>query len=413
MEFKNLVKKEIKKTFFPYKGVDELTQKIEENFTKGTDYFFLKGSYYTVKAYGKKIIIAYSSKFTLVFLEGNDDLVVLIISDFKGFYKPNISHIETRSVTRVDIVCSDGWANKNEEILEITELISNSSSHLGNEYLIKGNKDMNGFSLNHLKSPLFWYLLRDRLSSVPYSKNQSSKTKNNFVSGITRVILNRLNSKLKIEDKDIYSIKQKMFVSFTTNLLNRNTRHFYLEDLKSRNGVIFQDILYPELFSSVNYNREDWNILINGELIPNLKYDYLDYLFDLIVSSDSIDEEIFRHILSEITRMSHFKKLKEDVNVYPNIDKMKSFLLQNNKENLIDFMNTFISFVDEVFKFEFFSSEYEKRTKKTEAVLFKDNWMQEFSEKFYIFLQETQAEPTEPQTINPPYIAINDEEIAF
>ena len=371
---KEILKEELYKEFFPFEDEEIFEKKIEKLFPQYSiqgntpePYFFIN------KIQNKKVIVVQDSPMTYVFLQSEKELVILMITDTFGYNRRlMINELITRSVTNIDIIADDKWLREHKEIVEITEMISRNKSHLGKEYLIKGADKLTGFDEEYIPSPLLWYLLKDANPvRNKMGREQPIKTKNNFVPGLIKVILNDIHNSMDIEKKDLKKGKEKLFEYFTNKLFRDNPRKFLLEDLKSRNCEILTDNVYNDLFSTVKYDRTRWDAYINEELIPYLKDDYKEYLFSLSLLAEE-DPKIVSSILFKLDKDNKFgKKLLKETNVRLSKGLIKEFLILNHREQYNLLIDEAMIFVENNFTDDILNNKYEKRGKKeAEAVPF-------------------------------------------
>jgi len=354
---KKLLIKEIKKEFFPYTNEEAFEKALLKNFKDGSDAninYYAPSYFYILPAYGKKIIMVIDKELLIIFIQGKKDLVVLLISDYDGFHNTvDLKNLITRSVTTVDVIASDKWSKENKEIKDIISLISKEKSHIGMEYIIKDDPE---YSLETVQSPLLWYLLKEDLCKTSGYK-QSSKTKETFVQGAIRVIVNSLDKKLSIFDKDMTKIKKGFHNEIVSLLLSDTSRKFFIEDLKSRNGLILiQNILSP-LFSSLKYNRDEFDNFINGEILSFLQEDLKDFIYNEITSID-YNPNFLKKIVYNITRKNNIDRKDKKLN-YKEIE---FILLNNDRETYHIILEKLMLLIDTEFSKPIFSNKYEKRS---------------------------------------------------
>ena len=328
-----------------------------KNFKDGSDAninYYAPSYFYILPAYGKKIIMVIDKELLIIFIQGKKDLVVLLISDYDGFHNTvDLKNLITRSVTTVDVIASDKWSKENKEIKDIISLISKEKSHIGMEYIIKDDPE---YSLETVQSPLLWYLLKEDLCKTSGYK-QSSKTKETFVQGAIRVIVNSLDKKLSIFDKDMTKIKKGFHNEIVSLLLSDTSRKFFIEDLKSRNGLILiQNILSP-LFSSLKYNRDEFDNFINGEILSFLQEDLKDFIYNEITSID-YNPNFLKKIVYNITRKNNIDRKDKKLN-YKEIE---FILLNNDRETYHIILEKLMLLIDTEFSKPIFSNKYEKRS---------------------------------------------------
>ena len=379
---KEMIIKELKKEFFPF-DEDKFQAKIEEKFTRFDSAVYQPDSYYFIdKMYGKKITVVYEKTVTLIFIQNTKELVIMMITDFHGFERyDSLKTFSTRSVTKVDLIAEDSWFSENKDIVNITELVSRNSSHIGNEYLIKGSDKILGFEESQLQSPLLWFLLRDPnpVQARQRTRSEQSKTKNNFVPGLIRVISNSINKNDSISKKNMTNTKDKLFSYMISKLLRANPRKFLMADLKSRNGLIFGEALFSDLFASLKYNRETWTTYLNGELIPYLQDDFKNHLFSLTVENKMRDN-IVNNVYYTLYDNPKFKKLMKKNSNYLTREVVESILLNNDREYYNSIIDELTLFVDANFN-DILSATYIKRTKnEVKPVPFADDLFEKIAD---------------------------------
>ena len=386
MTYKEILLDELKKEFFPY-DKDEFEDKIINLYnSNGLNQNTGDGYYFTDSMYGKKFTVVFHETAMFIFLHNSENLVILVVTSFHGFtFRDSLKRFETQSVTNIDIVADDSWETNNLDIMEISKFISKNSCHIGNEYLIKGSDNIIDFEERHLNSPLLWYLLRD---TVPHTERRrrvgsSVKTKSNFLPGLIRVVLNSINikKKSKIENKNFDVVKEKLFNYFTQKLLRPNPRKYLMQDIATRNGVVFSSTIYSDLFASVSYDKEDWNNHINAEIISYLKEDYLSYIENISLE-DGVNGNIASAVLHSLNNNPLFKKGFKDKYDFVTKDMVSVFLYSNNKEYYNKLIEELILFVKDNFNNNnMLSGTYFQRLAHIEDIPFADKLFEEIGEK--------------------------------
>jgi len=393
MEYKDYILEELKDEFFPYEE-DEFEEKIRDNFTEyglnDTD-----GSFFIDSMYGKKFTVVYYKTAIFIFIQNKKELVILVMTSFTGFvYRKSLKNFETQSITNIDIIASKEWVSENKEIIDIVSVISKNKVHIGVEYLIKGDGKIVDFNQDYLNSPLLWFLLRD--NSV-YTRNRrkigsSVKTKSNFLPGLIRVIQNSLFMKNDgIEKKDFSPLRENLFSYFTQKLLRPNPRKYLMEDLISRNGVIFSSTIYSNMFASLKYDRDKWNNYIQAEIIEYLKIDYLNYLENILISTD-IDKDIISAVFFNMRQHKVIsKKMKRKYN-YITLEIIESFLFANNQKYYIELIDELKLFVQNNFEQNILNGQYIQRIGNVEDIPFAEDLFKQMGDELVDLVEDENSE---------------------
>jgi len=298
---RNTIRKKIKETFFSSKKNDIV---LDEFFNKD-EYIEDESStenYFTIaekNILGTKLVFVFNDICSFVFIEKNNELIILMITGAGRINLNDASLIVATSTMKIDIISSSKWENENKELFDIVELISNNTSNIPKEVYNKGSKDIVGFKDEYMNSPILYFLSKD--SVIRYRTRIGTKTKDRFLASTIKIILNILTKKESIFEKDISKIKEHFYKTMILKLSNKHTRMYFIEDLKERGLFVLINSMGEKLMTSVEYSTKDWNNYFDTEFKHSLVPELMEYLFDIIAKTDQ-DIEIKRAMNSIISQ---------------------------------------------------------------------------------------------------------------
>lgn len=283
------------------------------------------------KLYGQNIKIVSNRLASFIFIEKNKERVILMISGQEGFDLGTPMIVGATSVMKIEIIASDAWKRENDELLKIVNLISSNTSNIPKEIYNRGYSLIDGFEEHMMQSPILYYLSRDNF--IKHKSRIGTKTKETFLSGVLKVIINNMVRKESVFSKDLENIRKDFYRRMLSKLVRKSTRHYFIEDIQKRGLSVIIDFIGVKLMDSVIYDKNEWNTYFQTEFKQMLLPEFQEYIFEVMTDNDldkslesalkyelnEIDADVTRENMNRILeRMMSFSQEKLNVDIFNN-----------------------------------------------------------------------------------------------